>query len=408
MRIGVGVVNTCQLGGCSIVGQARAMVMMILQHHHRVAWREKEKDRIGLSWFLRYIQKRRRFVSVFVGISVQRSNKGPPHTTMMMRKKRLMVALVTALICSYLTGAWSPAHKFGGVQNAQLCLFSRATSSNANADEAITTTTTTASSSTILLPLSTAARDLQNLLKAQDDSPVQVEGYITAKRGFGDSFCFLDLTDSDNFESPVQVMVKRQEFEADGGDRRFDGYMKSMLPGARVRISGISSPSRNPDEALLLARRMRLVGLPQNPQFIGAILQAVHDGLLPLEEVARAANWSVSDLSDALKDTAAASVGVSPSQQYPASWKGLAKAVRESMPPPEENFPYDILRRKHDQGVYTLPRPEEEFRHPPALVLQSILQPNSSDDAATIDALSSSTICFFGTRTHCECDHHTW
>jgi len=305
-----------------------------------------------------------------------------------------MAALVTALICSFLTGAWSPAHNFVRVQNEPLCLFGRATSSSANAEAITTTTTTVSSASTILLPLSTAAKDLQNLLKAQDDSPVQVEGYITAKRGFGDSFCFLDLSDSENFESPIQVMVKRQEFVADDGDRSFDGYMKSMLPGARVRISGISSPSRNPDEALLLARRMRLVGLPRNPQFIGAILQAVHDGLLPLEEVAQAASWSVSDLSVALKDTAAAaaaSVGVLPNQDRPDSWKGLAKAVLESMPPPEENFPYDFLRRKHDQGVYTLPRPEEEFRQPPALVLQSIVQPNSSDDAATTEALSSST-----------------
>jgi len=248
------------------------------------------------------------------------------------------------------------------------------------------------------LPLFSAAEDLRSFLSCSDERLVEVEAYVTAKRGFGNSFCFLDATDARYWESPVQVMIKRQEFEANDGDgeqqqqqrSNFDGYMKAMVPGARMIFTGVAAPSRNnPDEALLLARRVRLVGLPRNPQHIRILLQAVVENLLDIEEVAKAANWSVSDLEEELKKATADPLLVNGGRRD-CSLQSLAKIMLKSLPA-EDNYPCDILMRKHDRGVYTLPKPNAALQNPPPAAVSAALdQCNSNNQSIACGSLSSS------------------
>jgi Methyltransferase domain len=160
--------------------------------------------------------------------------------------------------------------------------------------------------------------ELQHRLYAQQNSSVgtttrrrrlvQVEGYVTAKRAFGSSFCFLDLIpvvqaqqqQQQAQEQPVQAMLKRQEFDGNNNNNNknsdlfyFDGYMKSIVPGIRIEIVGHVVPTRNAGEALLLIRQMRITAIPRNPQHVRILLQSVADHQLPALEMVQAIQASL-------------------------------------------------------------------------------------------------------------------
>jgi len=106
---------------------------------------------------------------------------------------------------------------------------------------------------------------------------VQVEGYVTAVRSFGNSFAFLDIGCRRSIDSPVQVMLKRQAYGVDNSNcdvegSNFDGIFRSMVPGVKVRVAGTVGPTRNPGEAVLVARKIQLVKWPRNPQHVRKLL----------------------------------------------------------------------------------------------------------------------------------------
>lgn len=242
------------------------------------------------------------------------------------------------------------------------------------------------------LPLMTAVQDLRNLLQLnQTDHLVHVEGYVIAKRGFGNSFCFVDVADAHCFRAdhpspPVQVILKRrpngaaQLTAAAGKDDPssplvlyFDGYMQSMLPGIKVGITGVVTPSKNPTEALLLARQIEILSLPRNPQHIRILLQAVHNGQLPVEEVARAAQWSAVDLTAAITAAVAAHPTTTTTTR---KLYQLARDIVKSLPPPDSGYPAAILATKNQRGVHTLRMPDKHVQHPPLELQQHVLNEN--------------------------------
>ena len=58
--------------------------------------------------------------------------------------------------------------------------------------------------------LESAEEELQHRLRRNDTECVQLRGYCVAKRGFGNSFCFVDITDGRG--NIVQAMFKRQNY----------------------------------------------------------------------------------------------------------------------------------------------------------------------------------------------------
>lgn len=234
-------------------------------------------------------------------------------------------------------------------------------------------------------------RDFQQLLKANHtgtntgctgtgtgtdtDTLVLVEGYVIVKRGFGDSFCFLDVTEEQNgsgsdCDATVQVMLKRQEYgtlmiqQQQQQQNYFDGYMQSMLPGILVAITGVVVPSRNSGETLLLAKQIEIRGLPRNPQHVRIVLQAVYNGLLPVKEIAQAASMSMSDLEAALA-AAANTTATTSSESSTIRLYGLAKQILKSLPPPEVNYPIQIIAMKNKRCFDSLPAPDSRLKQPP-------------------------------------------
>jgi 2-polyprenyl-3-methyl-5-hydroxy-6-metoxy-1,4-benzoquinol methylase len=265
-----------------------------------------------------------------------------------------------------------------------------------SSEHGVTATTAVTQPPIRRLPLATAIQDLQQLLQANDtDTLVYVEGYVISKRGFGSSFCFVDVTDAHHGSTeapPVQVMLKRQDFslENNNNNNYFDGYMQSMLPGIRVGIVGVVAPSRNPGEALLLARRFEIRDLPRNPQHIRILLQAVHNGLLPLVEVAHAAQWSAPDLQAALTAATTTTTAESTTTHLTIETRlhGLAKAILKSMPPPRPDEPVEILATKNQRGVYTLPLPDKVLQQPPP-ELERILAVRQSSNNNNQDGIKN-------------------
>jgi 2-polyprenyl-3-methyl-5-hydroxy-6-metoxy-1,4-benzoquinol methylase len=233
------------------------------------------------------------------------------------------------------------------------------------------------------LPLASAAEDLQQLLHTNNTTPIQVQGYVTAKRGFGNSFCFLDVTDATHWRSPVQAILKRQDYQADDC---FDGWMKVMVPGIELRITGPAAPSRNPGQALLVTHAIEIVQLPRNPQHIRIVLQAVCDGILPWPTLV----GSIAPWRKHFDNVETVSMD-------------LAKEVSKSLPQLlADGYPAEILSRKNDKGVYTLPAPEDDFQHPPVamtnrseptlIALEPLSVQNVANTSQTPDSGSRSVV----------------
>jgi Methyltransferase domain len=236
------------------------------------------------------------------------------------------------------------------------------------------------------LSLHNATRELQVLVQQQSNESVEIEGYILAKRGFGPSFCFLDISDAHHHQfdscasnngdqAPVQVILKRQDFAS---ERYFDGYMRAAVPGALVLLTGVAAPTRNPGEALLLVHSIQILGLPRNPQHVRVLLQAVHDGALPLVEVSVAANMTTGQLQQGLDRYNAKTRNRPEVRRQPLM--GLAKEVLQGLRQPD-NYPTEMLAQKSVRGVYTLPKADRELQNPPT-PLRELLQ--HRDDAANV------------------------
>lgn len=235
------------------------------------------------------------------------------------------------------------------------------------------------------LPLQTAVHDLQQLLQAnRTGALVRVEGYVITKRGFGNSFCFVDIADASSIAAPVQVVWKRQD--AQQQQQYFDGYTQCLLPGIRIAVTGVVAPSRHPGEALLRAQTLAILLLPRNPQHVRIVLQAVQGGRLPGAPVARAAAMATGDLEAALLPPAAAATD--PASAAAERLYGLAKAVVAALPPPAADYPVDVLAAASQRGVYTLPAPDAKLATPPARLV-SRQRPSPPNPVGRCDGVSA-------------------
>lgn len=236
------------------------------------------------------------------------------------------------------------------------------------------------------IPLDGAVEELQRrLLETTNDATagprrrrcdtVTVEGYVTAKRKLGPSFCFLDIAQKD-LDVPVQAKLKRQDYrfrhaEDDGDDGRpqnkddaFDGIFRAMVPGVRVSITGRVSPTRNPQEALVEARQIRILGMPRNPQHVRIILQETASGRLDVKSIARATAMSIDELRRALTEAAPKTAD----EDKP--YDSMAKSILANVPP-EDDYPDDYLLSSNvkNRRYAQLPLAPAEIQHPPNSIL---------------------------------------
>ena len=196
---------------------------------------------------------------------------------------------------------------------------------------------------------------------------VQVEGYLTSLRQFGPSFCFLDLS-KNGVSVPVQAMLKRQEFK---DPARFDGCMKSLVPGIRIVITGSVGPTRNAGEALVLIHDIRIQKLPRNPQHVRKLLRLVSEGLLEAKDLVQAANKTEEELIAQIERSKQAT-----RPNHPKAFNGLAKALLENLKEDHDNdMEYPDLSM--DQSLlYSLPEAPAEIRFAPdcSILLSSMQQ----------------------------------
>ena len=180
----------------------------------------------------------------------------------------------------------------------------------------------------------------EGVVETEGHELVQVEGYLTSLRQFGPSFCFLDLSKR-GLTVPVQAMMKRQDF----GDAssRFDGFMKSLVPGIRIAITGPVGPTRNPGEALVLIRDIRIQKLPHNPQHVRKLLRLVSEGLLEAKDLVLATNKTEEELVEAIQQ---AKTTMKPG--HPKMFNGLAKAILAGLQEDHDNdLEYPDLSNDH-------------------------------------------------------------
>ena len=216
----------------------------------------------------------------------------------------------------------------------------------------------------------------QERMKTEDDSGkngeqqhVQVEGYLTSLRQFGPSFCFLDLS-KHGVSVPVQAMLKRQEFK---DPARFDGCMKSLVPGIRVAITGPVGPTRNAGEALVLIHDIRIQKLPRNPQHVRKLLRLVSEGLLEATDLVEATNKTEDEL---VAEIAHSKLATRPN--HPKAFNGLAKALLETFKEDHDND-MECPDLSMDQSLlYSLPEaPVEISLAPDCSTLLSSMQQTS-------------------------------
>ena len=198
-------------------------------------------------------------------------------------------------------------------------------------------------------------RRLQTQLDSESEADlVQIEGYATSHRRLGSSFCFLDISKR-GISEPVQAMLKREVF---GNPTRFDGCMKSLVPGVRLQIIGQVSPTKNPGEALILIQDLKILKLPHNPQHVRKLLKLVNDGFLQASDLAGPTNMSEPELWGAIQK----SKENIKNPNHPKLFNGLAKRILEDLKDEIENdMEYPVFTTDHKYNQH-LPTPSPDIQ----------------------------------------------
>jgi 2-polyprenyl-3-methyl-5-hydroxy-6-metoxy-1,4-benzoquinol methylase len=114
---------------------------------------------------------------------------------------------------------------------------------------------------------------------SEENRTIATEGYITHKRSFGSSLAFIDLLGTNTnaaqggSHQPLQTLFKRQAYQHDRSESVFTSIIKSMLPGTKIAIEGVASPTQNPGEVVLLVSHMRFLKASRNPEHVKGMLQ---------------------------------------------------------------------------------------------------------------------------------------
>lgn len=219
-----------------------------------------------------------------------------------------------------------------------------------------------------IVPLHNAQSMLQELLSQKSSDNIVIEGYVVSKRGYGNSFCFLDVAQRGSEDDPVQCMLKRQEYN---GEMDLTGVIKCISLGLKIRIEGCASPTKNPGEVVLLCRKIDILKLPRNPQRLAVILRAVEQKLVPAHIISSALNLSESYLLQEMKEQ-------KQSGHLSKLFQGLAKVLVANMIADPE-YP------DTESGVSTLPKAPDYAQNVSHAVLELAL---SARSAGTQDVVS--------------------
>ena len=230
------------------------------------------------------------------------------------------------------------------------------------------------------------ADDLKTRLSIGDSTEMAVDCYISSRRSFGSGLAFLDLVVERGSEGGTaevfQAMLRRELYSGE----HFDGHKKACYLGARFRLRGEAGPTRNPGEAVLIVRSMRLLLMPRQAQFVDSILRLASAGEMPLGEVAGACLTSAEELSAEIdillggEDTGGTTKG--------RSFRALARSIVSNLPPlsPALMEFFEEKRRMMNQapGQFRLPPPPKHWVVPPVEVSQM----KSKENATVAVALS--------------------
>ena len=215
-----------------------------------------------------------------------------------------------------------------------------------------------------VLSLETANDRLHALLQHnQTEERISIQGYITAKRAFGSSFAFLDVSQQ-HLAQPVQAMLKRQDYQ--GQTHEFDFVLACMVPGVQVQLIGTASPTRNPGQAVLLIHKVpALQQWPRNPQHVRAILLQTIKYPSDITSSILKPLWKKIQMTidDAIHqhDLEQASMQQQTKTQFLDPWQQVAKKMVTQLPE-DTHYPWDVLT-----GVnQTLPVADADFQTPPA------------------------------------------
>lgn len=231
-------------------------------------------------------------------------------------------------------------------------------------------------------------------LNRNDTTPIIVEGWVTSKRSLGKQLCFADFQipsdvdygyDSSDGGDICQAMIRKEYFTGEN----YIGYRRCLLIGAKLRLVGIASPTRNPGNVVLLIKSITLLSVPRQIQHIQIILNQCMNKAIPLEEVAKACNWEPNTLQQRLQDISNDnnSSTASTSKQL----KELAKQIFESLPE-DPTYPDSVDQKTISKsGNFIVPKAPNDWRKVPEHVLGKqkhqdvIIMPKES----VHDALSS-------------------
>ncbi|GKY95987.1 hypothetical protein MPSEU_000559200 [Mayamaea pseudoterrestris] len=207
-----------------------------------------------------------------------------------------------------------------------------------------------------------------------------ITGYVTAIRGFGKSFCFVDISTKDAIQ---QVMLKRQEYQ----NSHFDATRRAMLPGVKLRVTGVMIKSKNQEDDLLV-HNATIVGWPRNPQHVRILLELLEQGELSSELSLPPSPPPLlrnSDVGNALQfnNSAASTLYL------------RAKQIVESLPS-DDDYPYEILSTLN-AGDFLLPKAPIHIQRGPSNELSQ-----SADSLISMSAIVMSRRRYQGNITQLE------
>eukprot|EP00797_Seminavis_robusta_P006611 Sro1443_g273170.2 (675) ;mRNA; r:14864-16888 len=177
-------------------------------------------------------------------------------------------------------------------------------------------------------------------------------------------------------------MFKRQAFLCSN----FDGFMKSLVPGVRLCITGPVAPTRNPGEALILVQDMKIQGLPHNPQHVRKLLRLVSEGLLDASDLAKATQVDATELANEIEQATRSQTPPSPK-----AFNGLAKRILLDLKEQHDNDEaYPCFASDHKYTT-NLPLAPPDIRQPPPAFISNIQEESySKEDHDTLRIVSES------------------
>jgi 2-polyprenyl-3-methyl-5-hydroxy-6-metoxy-1,4-benzoquinol methylase len=231
-------------------------------------------------------------------------------------------------------------------------------------------------------------RRLRDSLSAKDEVKFLVKGVVKSKRSFGHSLSFYDLISYPDLEF-CQALLRQEYFQGE----HYQGYRKSMVPGAIVTLEGIASPTRNPGEAVLLVQSIKLDQIPRQPQYIKSILSLVTTGELSLHEISQAAHISQDVLNEILN----------PQRNQKLIYDELIKLILMSLPN-YSNELTTLLTQKKIHSPKTLINPPSTIASMtvPAITSLSSIPDLLASSSSSSKPLATATIGFVQNRRRYE------